>query len=330
MELFIANNLLIGGAVFILSFIVLLALWSLFIRTLFSLLGKSKFYFIPRTLKELFLSIAFVFLLLSVYFSVLFTDRTLLSHEFFKVWQILVIFSLANIVVRVLLTGLDAQYRKAKDGSGIFRSIGLLKGTAGLALYFIALILSINVLSTELGMVITAILLFILVLIFFASYEQIKSIMSGLQLGDYYVEYGKFIHIGDYAGFIESIHGRSTVLRTIDGHMAVIPNSLFFKKMFDMVGEENEMVLLAVVKGSNTDKIKERISAISTKITMSLDELPSEFKPKIFFSSVNDCSNEFSISLIISPESDVRKIIDRFCLELSSEFKGNLVSIKLK
>jgi len=328
---FSINSILLGGTILVVSFVVLLALWSILIKALFSVFGKSKFFFVPRTLKELILSVAFVFFLLSVYFSILFVNRDLLAHEFFKVWQILLIFSFANIALRVVLTGLDTHYRQVKDKSGIFRSVGLLKGTLGLVLYLFAFILSLNVLSAELGIVVTAILLFIIVLVFVSSFEQMKSIVAGLQLGDYYVEYGKLLKIGDQMGFVESIHGRSTVLRTIEGNTAVIPNSHFFSKLFEIEQDDGNTVSLSVVvKGKNAGKIKERISAISTKITMEVKGIPSEYKPKVFFTSVLDGANEFAIVFKVMPDSDIRKILDIFNMELATEFKDGLLSTKLK
>jgi hypothetical protein len=129
------DSLLVGGAVFVFSFVVILILWSLFIRVLFSVFGKSRLYFIPKTLKELFLSIAFIVFLISTALGMYYADPALLSGELLKILEILVIFASVNILVRVMLTGIDVQRKAIKDKSGVYRSIGLLKGTAGLVLY---------------------------------------------------------------------------------------------------------------------------------------------------------------------------------------------------
>jgi small-conductance mechanosensitive channel len=325
------DSLLLGGMVMIFSFIALIAVWSLVVKALFSVFGKSKFYFIPNTLKELFLSVSFVFLLLSLYFSLMVIDESVTQHEFFKVWQILLIFTIANIFLRVILTGLDSYYRKSKDRSGIFRSIGLLKGTIGLVLYFIAIVISINVLSSEVGTVVTAILLFIVVLVFLSGYEQIKSIMAGLQLGDYYVEPGKLITIAGYTGFVESVHGRSTVIRTIDGDVAVIPNSLFFKDPFVMSSNDGaDITLSVIIKGKSPQKNKEKLSSIMSRLSVELKELPSEVKPKVFLFDVGEDILQFSVSLSMVPDSDLRVVLDRITTELHSEFKSSLLSAHLK
>jgi hypothetical protein len=326
------NLLISGGAIFLVAFLALLFTWSIIIRTLHSVFGKSRFYFIPKTLKELFLSIAFVFLLLSVYFSVLFTDQSLLKHDVFKVWQILFIFALINIVLRIVLNGLDVHYHRTKDKSGIFRSVGLIKGTIGLVLYFIAILFSINIVSEGLGVLLTALVFFIFILIFFAAFDPIKSIVAGLQLGDYYVEHGKLIRVRGQLGFIDSVHGRSTLVKTIEGETLVIPNYVFFKEMFEIGwhDEMNELSLHVEVLGKKSEKIRERLSAISSKVTMDTDEIPHEYKPKIFLISIKEGAYVFAISLKVIPDSDIRKLMDLFIKEFSDEFGSDLRNVRLK
>ncbi len=325
------NSFFVSVLIFIASFVILMAIWSLVIKTIYSILGKSKLYFIPQTLKELFLSIAFILLLLSLYVAVLFTDSTVLRGDLFKVWQILFIFSFINVIVKIVLTGLDVQYKKSKDRSGIYRSIGLLKGTAGLVLYFIALMVSINVLSSDIGNVVTIIGLFIIVLMFAAGFDQIKSILAGLQLGDYYIEYGRLIKIDGQIGFIEAIHGRSTVIRTIDGKLLIFPNYLFFNKNFQICSEDgNELSFIVEIKGKDAGSIKSRISGICSKIAISIKELPSEFKPKVYLSGVKSSNLLYFITLRLLPNSDVRVILDRFSSELSKEFAEKLICLRLE
>jgi small-conductance mechanosensitive channel len=325
------NSIVLGGAIFFVAFLMLLILWSAVVRTLYSVLGKSKFYFIPNTLKELFLSVAFIFLLISAFLAVLFTDRTLLTGEIFKIWEVLLIFAAANIVVRIVLTGLDAQRRIAKDRSGIYRSVGLLKGTAGLVLYLIALIISINVLSAEVGQVVTIMGLFVVVLLFATSFDQIKSIMAGLQLGDYYVDSGNLVAIDGHTGIVESVHGRSTLIKRMDGRTVVVPNFRFFSNTFVLdTAELRDMAIHTEVKGKDAAKIKEKISGISSKITIDLKDIPDEYKPKVYHSGVSEGRHLFTIVFKVTPESDIQKIVDSFCSQFSNEFKDSLISVKLK
>jgi len=324
------DNLVLGGAVLIGSFLVMLVLWSGILRTLFAVFGKSRFYFIPRTLKELFFSIAFIFLLLSAALALLFIDRTLLSGEILKILEILLIFAVANIVVRIVLTGLDVQHKKIKDRSGMYRSIGLLKGTVGILLYLFAIVLSINVLSADIGAAVMLTGFFVVILLFAAGFDQIRSVIAGFQLGDYYVDVGHMISIGGEKGFVESVHGRSTLLKTIKGKTIVVPNAHFFTKEFEIDPYEvSELYIFAELEGKNSKKLKERISAITSKIAIDMEDIPKEYKPGVFHSGVKDKKHRFSIAFKITPESDVQKLLDRFSTEFSEEFGNSLVTIGL-
>ncbi len=324
------DNLLLGAGVFVFSFLALMLVWSIVIKVLFTLLGKSKLYFIPKTLKELFLSVAFILILISALVGFHYAKSDILAGELFKIWEILLIFAAMNIIVRVILTGIDVHQRNIKDKSGVYRSIGLMKGTAGLLLYLIALIISIQILSTEVGTVITIIGLFIVVLFFVAAFDQIKSILAGLQLGDYYVDIGSLITIDGHTGFVDSIHGRSTLLKTIEGKTIVIPNSHFFARSFEIdPNEVSGMKIMAQVHTKTPEKIKDKISAISSKITIEHKDMLNEFMPKVGHYGVTDGKHTFLIDFKITPESNIPKIMDTFCSELTSAFGDKVVNIKL-
>ncbi len=325
------DMLLAAGAIFFLSFFALLALWSVLIRMLFSALGRSKLFFLPKTLKELFFSIAFIIMLLSLQVAAYFTDRSLLAGELFKIWEILLIFAIANIIVRVVLTGLDVQHKQAKDRSGLYRSIGLLKGTAGLVLYLIALIIAVYVLSAELGAAVMAIGFFIIILVFAAGFNQMKSIIAGLQLGDYYVDVGSLIKIGDERGFVDGVYGRSTVVKTLKGRTAVIPNYIFFERSFEIDPDEiSEIEYLIEVGGKEPRKMRERISALASKIAIGIPDVPSEFKPKAFYAGIHEGRHRFCLALKVTPSADVRKLSDSLSGAMHDEFGDKLYSMELE
>lgn len=321
---------LLTGAVFIASFVALLFFWSLFVRLLFSVLGKSGLFFVPKTLKELFLTMAFLIALISLESSALITGRTLLSGEMFKIWQILLIFAVANVFTRVVLTGLDVQHKKAKDRSGMYRSIGLLKSTIGIVLYLIAVMISVYVLSAELGAAVIVIGLFIIAVFFAAGFDQARSIVAGLQLGDYYVDEGSLVTIDGHTGFVESVHGRSTVVRKLDGTMAVIPNHRFFSSEFIIDPDElSQVTICAKVSGKEPQKTRERLSSIASKVAIGRGGLPSEFKPRAYLSRIEGAEQVFLIVMKVTPASDMRSFMDSLSGELSSEFGERLKELKL-
>ncbi|MBN1170303.1 mechanosensitive ion channel [Candidatus Micrarchaeota archaeon] len=321
------DSILIGAGALIASFVILIIIWSAIIRALFTLLGKSKFFFIPKTLKELFLSVAFIFLIASFMVGTGFVDKALLDNAFFKILDILAIFAVANIIVRVVLTGIDVHHKKSRDRTGIYRSIGLLKGTAGLVLYGIAILISVQILSVEVGTVVTMLALFIVVLLFVAGFDQIKSILAGFQLGDYYVDIGSMISIDGHRGFVDAIHGRSTLLKTIEGKSVVIPNSRFFSTSFEL--DTNQINIDVCIKTRNPKSTKEGISSVASKTVISLDDFPKEHKPKVVQLGVDNSIHLFRITFIAVPNSNMQMAVDRLCEELNAKFGEKITCIRL-
>jgi len=326
-----AEQILLGAAVFLVSFVALLTAWTAVVQVLFSVMGRSRLFFIPKTLKELFFTMAFIMALISIEIVSLLVDRTLISGEVFKIWQVLLVFAIVNVVVRVVLTGLDFQYRRAKDRSGLYRSIGLLKGTVGIVFYLIALLIAIYILSSELGLAVMAIGFFMIILLFAAGYDQVRSIVAGLQLGDYYVDVGNLVTIDGNTGFVEAIHGRSTIIRTLDKRIIIVPNHEFFNSEFRVDTDDISDIYVHVkLAAKDPVKAKSRISAIASKVSISQEDIPKEFKPKVFQDKIEGGQHVFTITMKVTSASAVWKMMDTLCGELSSEFKGNLSELRLE
>lgn len=327
----ILNTFITGSAVFIITIIVQMLAWSIIHRMLSSSLGKSRLFFVPETLRSMSFSITFVFFLISFYLAVMTADKTMLDNVLFRVWAVLLLFTLVNIALKVILTAVDVHYKKKKDKAGLYRSISLIKSSIGIALYFIAFLMAINILSVEVGSIITLIGVLMVLLVFIAAYDQIKSIIAGFQLGEHYVGEDKIIKINGKYGAIEGIHSRSTHLKTVDGGTVVIPNKLFFSDTFELGPDDGQSMTFRVsVKGKNAEKTKERISSLSSKVSMSLNSIPKEYKPKVFFRGVDQGNLRFLISTRLRPGADLAAIIDKFCSEFAKEFADNLIELKLE
>ena len=326
-----AEQILIGAGVFLASFIVLLLVWTAFLKVLFTVLGRSKLFFVPKTLKELFFTMAFIMALISVEIVSLLVDNTLIAGEVFKIWEILFVFAVANVFTRVVLTGLDFQYRKAKDRSGLYRSIGLLKGTVGIVLYLIALLIAIYILSIELGVAVMATGFFIIILLFAAGFDQVRSIVAGLQLGDYYVDVGNLVTINGHTGFIEGIHGRSTIIRTLDRRIIIVPNHEFFNSKFRVDTEELSDIYVHIeLAAKDPVKAKARISAIASKVSIAQEDIPKEYKPKVTQDGITEGVHVFTITMKVTSASDVWKMMDSLSAELAFEFKDKIAELKLE
>lgn len=326
------NNLIVGSIVIFAGFLVFMIAWSLLVRLANNTLTRSRLYFIPEILRGLTPSFATLSFLVSLYFAVLFTDKGLFEHPLFKIWGILVIFVIVNILAKILLTSIDLYYKKVKtrEIAPLYRSLPIVKSAVGIILYTLALLLSIQVLSVEAGSVVSALAVLAVLFFFVIFYDQIRSVAAGFQLTGYYMEEGDLIELGAQKGFVEGIYGRSTLLRTLDGEKIAIPNYLFFKKPLRIhKTDANEIGLWVQMKTRNTEKTKDRISSLATKTALSIKEIPSEYKPKVFLISVQDGCHTFLINVKLSAGSDTRKIVDALGRELAKEFKDRLVGLRM-
>jgi|GEM_PF-919632 len=323
------NMVAVGIGAFLASFIILEILWRTLVKIVETVLSKTRFYFLPRILNKLSFSATVVFILVALYFGVLFADRTLLDHTIFKVWNVLLIFAIINVILKLIFSALDIYYEKRKrsrDIWGFYRRIPVIKSAIGFLLYGLVIILAVAVLSYEVGMIILVVAIALIVLSFIAFFDQIKDIVSGFQLSN--IEEGDLIKVKDRIGFVERVGGRSTTLRTLRGNMIKIPNHVFFREGMERVGVENNLLSFYItVNEKNATKTKDKISSITGKVALSTDDIPEGFKPKTFMAGVEEGKYIYLVNFRVSSRADVRKIMDSFCSELTGHFKEKIVEI---
>ena len=323
------NYLLVGSLVIFFGFLILMVAWSLVVRIFHRTFARSRLYFIPEILRGLTPSVALLSFLVSLYFAILFTDVAVFDNPLFKVWGILVIFIIVNIIAKILLSTIDLYYKKVKSReiAPLYRSLPVIKSAAGFVLYTLALVLSIQVVSAEAGYVVSVLAILAVLFFFIIFYEQIRSIAAGFQLTSYYIEEGDLIELGKSKGFVEGIYGRSTVLRTLQGKKIAVPNYMFFKK--PLIIHANTVDLQVQVKGMDTERIRNRISSLATKTALALQEIPNEVKPQVFLMGAENVVYRFAITVKLAEGAHARKVVDRLGKELASEFKEKLVAFRM-
>ncbi len=322
------NSLILGGAAFVVSFLILYILWSIFLRITESFFSRSKLYFIPKLLKEIGRSVLFVILLVSIYFGINFYDPALLDGTVLKVWGILLILVIAEIVASILLSTMDI-YRAKLKGAPTFISnrIPLLKTIVGIFIYGIAILVVVNYLSSEIGSVVTIIGVLFLVFIFVISYEPVKNIVAGFQLPDRMQE-GDYVEIAGKNGFVEKVLDQYTIIRDMDGKSITVPNSQFVKSVLknSYFSEGNLICLRVKVKGDG----KEKLNGVCGKVALKLDEVFNDYNPKVNLSGVDEGTSVYNVKFIVLPNADLRKIINEFTDAIKKEFKNNLVEIRME
>lgn len=332
MEIDALNSLVIGSGVFALSFIVLYILWSIFIRLTESFFSRSKLYFIPKLLKEISRSVLFLILLVSAYFGVYFYDATLMDGTVLKIWGILIILVITEMIASILLSTMDV-YRAKLKGAPTFVSnrIPLLKTIVALFIYGIAVLLVINYLSYEIGSVVTIIGVLFLVFLFVFSYDSVKNIVAGIQLPDRMQE-GDFVEIEGKKGFVEKVMDQYTILRDMDGKSITIPNSRFTTEVMknNFFSEGNLVSLKVKIKVNGNTKTKETLAGVCGNVGLKLEEVFNDYNPKVSLSEIEDGAHVFSVKFIILPNADLRKILDTFNNAIKKEFKNSLLEVKLE
>jgi len=324
------NSMVIGAAVFAVSFIVLYIAWSIFLRVTQSFFSKSKFYFIPRLLKEIGSSVMFVILLVSVYLGIHFYDPALLDGTMIKIWGILLILVITEMVARILLSTMDI-YRAKLRGAPTFLSnrIPLLKTLVGLVIYGIAILVVINYLSSEIGSVVTLIGLLFLAVIFVISYEPVKNIVAGMQLPDRMQE-GDYVEVAGRSGFVEKVLDQYTIIRDIDGKSVTVPNSRFVKEvMRNSFFSEGNLICMRVRIAGN-GKARERLTGVCGKVALKLDDVFNDYNPKVFLTGLENGAGIYVVKFITAPNADMRKITDAFISAIRDEFKNSVTEIRME
>lgn len=325
------NSIIIGGGAFIVSFIILYIVWGVLLKILDSVFSKSKFYFIPRIMKEISRPVLFLIFLVSVYFGIYFFNSTLLDETVLKVWGILVILVITEMVARLLLSALDVYKTKLKTApTFISNRIPLFKTIVALFIYGIALLIVISYLSYEVGSVVTIIGVVFLIFIFIVYFDLVRNIAAGLQLAERMQE-GDYIEMGGQKGFVEKILDQYTMIRDLDGRSITIPNSKFTNGIMknNFFSEGNLISMSVKIKVNGNTKTKESLAGICGKVALKLDEVFNDYNPKVALAGVEDGAHVYSVKFIVLPNADLRKILDTFNTSIKSEFKGSVLEIRI-
>lgn len=324
------DSLAMGAGAFLVSFIILYILWGIVLRIMDSVFSRSKFYFIPKLLKDIGRSVIFLFLLISAYFGIHFYDSSLLDTTVLKIWGILVILVVTEMMVRILLSAMDIYKSKMKGAPSFFSNrIPLLKTIVALFIYGIAVLIVISYLSYEIGSIVTVIGVVFLIFIFIIYFDLVKNIAAGFQLAERMQE-GDYIEMDGSKGFVEKVLDQYTIIRDMDGKSITIPNSRFVNGiMKNNFFSEGNLISMKVKLNANGEKTKETLAGVCGKVALKLEDVFNDYNPKVSLSGIENGSNVYCVKYIIAPNSDLRKIMDEFNSAIKKEFKNNVVEIKI-
>lgn len=323
------DNILLGFASFVGLFLILLFSWLFVIKILKNLTQKSKFYFIPQILGGTTPSFVFLAILVSLYFVILVWAKEIFEQPASKIILLLILFSAINLITRFILSIIDFHYAKNKNlrQSWIYRSLPLLKSTAGIILYSFALLISVVILSYEVGFVVILIAIVILAMLFIVFLDPLKNIAATTRLS-FYVKEGMLIRLENgKIGFVEKIGGSHTRLRSLNEETIIVPN-LKFLNSITAIAKNNTASILIKIKGNKDGReIKKRLSSISGKIAVKLSDIAEGSKPRVTFIGVENGCKIFKLAMRLNESAEGQRIIEEVCSELSNEFGNKLVEI---
>ncbi len=104
---------------------------------------------------------------------------------------------------------------------------------------------------------------------------------------------GERIKIQDYDGVVEQVGFRSTRIRTLDGHLVTIPNSLVANTTVENIGRRpyiRRVMNVTVTYDTTPEKLARAVDIIREMLDARKEHFPPDKPGRVYFSEFNDCS----------------------------------------
>ncbi len=113
------------------------------------------------------------------------------------------------------------------------------------------------------------------------------------------------ITVGEYTGPVEEVGFRSTRIRTLEGHLVTIPNSIIANSIVENVGKRpyiRRTANITVTYDTGHDKTQRAVEIIKN-VLAGVPEVNTDpkFPPRVYFSDFNDCSLNLYMSYWVKP-----------------------------
>jgi len=113
------------------------------------------------------------------------------------------------------------------------------------------------------------------------------------------------ITVGEYDGLVEEVGFRSTRIRTLEGHLVTVPNSIIASSIVDNVGKRpfiRRTANITVTYDTGHDKTKRAVEIIKDVLSGTPEvNTDPDYPPRVYFSDYNDCSLNLYMSYWIKP-----------------------------
>jgi len=141
----------------------------------------------------------------------------------------------------------------------------------------------------------------------------------------------EFVKIGEYAGPIEDVGFRSTRIRTAEGHLVTIPNSVIANSMVDNIGRRpfiRRTSNITITYDSGHTKAAQAVQIIKD-ILAGVPEINTDpdKSPRVYFSDFKEWSLNIYMSYWVKPPDDwlYQQVNERVNIEIMKQFETNKI-----
>ena len=139
---------------------------------------------------------------------------------------------------------------------------------------------------------------------------------------------GELVKIGDHYGPVEEVGFRSTKIRTLEGHLVIIPNSEIANSMIENVGKRpyiRRTSNITITYDSGRKKAKRAVEIIKEILT-AIPEVNSDpaKPPRVYFNEFNDWSLNIYMSYWVKPPDYwlFQEVSQKVNLEMMKRFEA--------
>jgi len=142
---------------------------------------------------------------------------------------------------------------------------------------------------------------------------------------------GELIKIGEHRGPVEAVGFRSTRIRTLQGHLVTIPNSVITNSSVENIGRRpfiRRISNITITYDSGHTKAKKAVEIIK-EVLAGVPEVNTdpEKPPRVYFSDFNDCSLNIYMSYWVRPPDYwlYQQVNEQVNLEIMKRFEAEQI-----
>jgi len=142
---------------------------------------------------------------------------------------------------------------------------------------------------------------------------------------------GELVKIGDHLGPVEEVGFRSTRLRTLQGHLVTIPNSVITNSSVENIGRRpfiRRTSNITITYDSGHTKAKKAVEIIK-EVLSNVPEVNTDpgKPPRVYFSDFNDCSLNIYMSYWVKPADYwlYHQVNEQVNLEIMKRFEAEQI-----